>query len=87
MSSLSDGITKHPTWVLARTYDEVKRYAAEYNKPVKALKFVDGAHRIRQEIPEGTKFRLVRTGTWFLIDPNELKEIEFELKMRKEWME
>lgn len=81
----SSGITRHPKYVLARTYEEVQAYARRTRTHIKYLHFIDGPHRIRQELPEGTKFQLIRTGEWFLLDKGKLEEIEFELKMREDW--
>lgn len=81
------GFQHPPIWVLARSYEEVQRYCIRFKRPIRNYKFIDGPHRIRQEIPEGQRFRLVRTGTWFLIDKDTLEEIEFELKIREEWQE
>lgn len=84
-SSRSDqGSQRAPIWVLARSYTELQEYCRRYQKPIKSYKFIDGPHRIRQEIPIGSRWRLVRTGTWFLMDKDVLAEIEFEIDLRKE---
>lgn len=81
----SDGITRKPRWVLARSYEEVQTYARQSRTPIKNLRFIDGPHRIRQEIPLNTEFELIKTGTWFLIERTKLKEIIHELKLRNNW--
>lgn len=39
-----------------------------------------------KDLPENFKFRLQRTGTWYLADKEKLADIEAELEYRKEYI-
>lgn len=81
----SGGITRRPKYVLAGSYAEVQRYSNAHRVPIGLLHFIDGPECIRK-LPQGTRFELIRTGGWSMIDREKLAEIEFELRMRREWI-
>lgn len=84
--SRSSGITRNPRFVLARTRAEFEDYSKRNRIPIEILHFVSTAQQIVDQIPENTRFRLVRTGTWHLLPKDEIEAIEFELKIRKDFI-
>lgn len=82
-SSRSDGITRASKWVLALNYEEVQQYARRTRTDIKNLHFIDGPHRIRQELSERANIELVKIGAWFLRD--DLEDVKFELKQIGKW--
>lgn len=80
--SRSAGVTKTPKWVFAGSEQEMQEFARVRKVDIRTLHYVESAEQIRRELPYGTRFELVRTGTWYLRP--DVEDIEHELNMRRE---
>lgn len=79
----SSGITRTPRYVLARTEEEVGSWCNVCHVDRDKIIWLQDASQIK-DLPEDFKFRLQRTGTWYLADKDVLADIEVELAYRKE---
>ncbi len=74
-----------PIWVLARSRAELENYCRQYRKPIDRYNLIESPDQFSTAVPVGQRWRLIRTGSWYLIEKTTLDRIEELIAEREEY--
>lgn len=84
--SSSGGGYKCPRFVMASKEEEIEQFCKSNHVARDKVTWLQTVDQIRN-LPDTQRMRVQRTGMWWTMDPDELSEIEEELRFRKEYID
>ena len=84
--SSSGSSFKTPRFVMANSEEEVERFCQSNHVGRDKMTWLQTVDQLRV-YPDTQRMRVQRTGTWWMMNPDDLSEIEEELKFRKEYID
>lgn len=84
--SFQTASSRPPIWVFARSKRELEDYCRIYRKPIERYNLIETPEQFRVAVPVGKPWRLLRTGTWYLMEEEKQRAIELLIEERLEYM-